>query len=175
MSWVDGVSVFGVAATLVGLWLTFRQARDAKDQAQLASAAADAASKAVSETQRQLRGNQLLILVPQLRWVAQELDDAIMAKDRNLARRHLDHWRHQAGHLNGVLIEQVGAPDDIPKALQESVALATASTASLMRQKKSVIESCEQARVAIGYACDVLTVYVGQSSTQARQESEVVE
>lgn len=167
MTWVEAVGLIGVLATLVGLYLTWGQARDAKLQAAAAKTAADAASGAMDRAQRQLRSNQILVLIPQLRWVAQELDAAIEAGDRGMTRRHLDSWRNQAGHINGVLLDDSAAKRKILKAIQDSVALATEATANLLREeKKTVLQSCEQARDASGNACNMLNVFVGQSASQ---------
>lgn len=167
VTWVDVVGLVGVVATLVGLYFTWRQARDAKVQAAAAKTAADAASGAIGRTQRQLRSNQMLVLIPQLRWVAQEMDAAIESGDKGMTRRHLDSWRYQAGHVNGLLLDDSAVTRRILKAIQDSVALATEATTTLLREeKKTVLESCEQARHAIGHACNLLNVFVGQSASQ---------
>lgn len=103
VSWVDWLNVVAFSLALLGLWLTFRQARDAKKQATAARTAAEAASTAVVRTQKQIRANQLLLLIPQLRWVAAELDVAISEDEPNLSRRTLDSWRWQAGQVHGLL------------------------------------------------------------------------
>lgn len=70
ITWVDWVAVVGVLAALVGLYLTWREARKA-------ATSAEATRLAVTQTEVQLRANQLLILLPQLRALALELDAAI--------------------------------------------------------------------------------------------------
>ena len=167
VTWVEVVGLLGVVATLVGLYLTWRQAKDARVQATAARTAADAASSAIDRTQRQLRSNQMLVLIPQLRWVAQEMDAAIESGDKGMTRRHLDSWRYQAGHVNGLLLDDSAVTRKVLKAIQDSVALATEATTTLLREdKKTVLESCEQARHAIGHACNLLNVFVGQSASQ---------
>jgi hypothetical protein len=159
VSWVAWFEVAGGLATITGLYLTWRQAKKAK-------IAAEAASSAMDRTQRQLRANQMLVLIPQLRWLAQELDAAIAADDGAMTRRHLDGWRWQAGHVHGLLLD-ANAERRILRALQESVALATEATSSLLKNQKPVLDSCEQARQSIGVACNLLTVFIGQNASQA--------
>lgn len=175
VSWVDWAQAAGVLIALVGLALTFWQARGAKNnaheagiRASEAKAAAEATTAAVDRTQRQLRANQVLVLLPQLRWLAHELDSAIANDDRDLARRQLDNWRWQAGHANGLLTEITPSPRKILRALQDSVALATEATTTLMKQEKAVMESCEPARGAIGEACNLLNVFIGANATQVQ-------
>jgi hypothetical protein len=173
VSWVAWFEVAGVLATITGLYLTWRQAKKAKEQAsdaglraRQAKVAAEAASSAMDRTQRQLRANQMLVLIPQLRWLAQELDTAIVAEDGAMTRRHLDGWRWQAGQVSGLLLE-AKAERRILRALQESVALATEATNSLLKNQRPVLDSCEQARRSIGVACNLLTVFIGQNASQA--------
>jgi hypothetical protein len=173
VSWVAWFEVVGALATLAGLYLTWRQAKKAKEeasdaglQAREAKVAAEAASSAIDRTQRQLRANQMLVLIPQLRWLAQELDTAIAAGDSAMTRRHLDGWRWQAGHVSGLLLD-AKAERRILRALQESVALATEATNSLLKNQRPVLDSCEQARQSIGAACNLLTIFIGQNASQA--------
>ena len=78
-AWVDWVSVIGLPLTLLGLFLTWQQARNA-------STAAQAAEKAVSRTERQIRASQILVLVPQLRSTVAELETAIEKRQCLLLR-----------------------------------------------------------------------------------------
>ncbi|MEV0803928.1 hypothetical protein AB0I34_39985 [Kribbella sp. NPDC050281] len=172
VSWVDWAQVVGAAAGLVGLWFTWRQARKARTEATAAKESADAATAAVDRTQRQLRANQILILIPQLRWVAQEMDAAIAENDRALTRRHLDNWRWQAGHVNGLLLDDRPSPRKVLKSLQESVSLATTSTSSLLSDSRPILDACGQAREAIHTACNLLTVFVGQSASQVTKDEQ---
>lgn len=176
VSWVEWFGVIGVLAAVIGVILTWFQARraktnafEARDAASAAKVAAEAASAAVDRTQRQLRANQMLVLIPQLRWVASELDAAIGSDDRAMTRRHLDQWRWQAGHVNGLLKDETPTPRTILKSLQDSVGLATAATSTLLKDDgKPVFECCEQARAAIGEACNQMNVFVGRNASQVQ-------
>jgi hypothetical protein len=72
--WFDWLGAAGFALTVVGFYITWRQITKTRG-------AAEAATTAAGATQRQLASNQLLILVPQLRWIASELDAAIEGED----------------------------------------------------------------------------------------------
>lgn len=171
VSWVEWFSVIGVLAAVIGVILTWFQARGAKNNASDAKVAAEAASAAVDRTQRQLRANQMLVLIPQLRWVAGELDAAISSDDRDLTRRHLDSWRWQAGHVNGLLKDETPTPRAILKSLQDSVGLATTATSALLKDNaKPVFECCELARASIGEACNQMNVFVGRNASQVQPE-----
>ena len=167
VGWVGWVGVIGFAATLIGLYFTWAQARDAKDHATNAEVAAQAASSAIELTQRQLRSNQMLILVPQLRWIAQEIDTSIATNERDATRRNFDNWRWQASHVSGVLSDDRPVPRKALGALQESVTLATEATTALLKGEGRILDSCEQARASINAACNLLNAYVGQSANHA--------
>src|SRR4051812_21705737 len=96
IGWVDWISVAGLPLTLVGLALAWAQARAAANSA-------ERAREAVEYTERRLRANQLLVLVPQLRFIAKELDEAIERDDAQHAKRELDNWRWQVANIQGLL------------------------------------------------------------------------
>jgi hypothetical protein len=122
---------------------------------------------AVRQTQAQIRANQLLVIVPQLRWISTELDAALESDNASLARRQLDVWRSQAGHVHGILSNVDSNESDLLQALNESVGLAAAAgTALLQNQHGPALRRCSKARAAIGVACDRLTVWVGENSTR---------
>src|SRR5437868_615162 len=101
---------------LVGLYVTWRQAKNAADSAK-------AAQDAIVATERQIRSKQLMVLIPQLRWVAIELENAIAANDRKGARKQLDSWRWQAGNVQGILTATDPEEISILEGLQKSVSL----------------------------------------------------
>lgn len=162
------MSVVGFILTLTGIYLAWNQARRA-------ASAAEAARNAVQRTQRQLRANQLLVLVPQLRWISTELDASIMANDRDLACRNLNNWRWQAEHIHGILSVNDPTEKRLLKKLQDSVGLAFAATGALLDVKdlgRPVMEDCRKAREAIGVVCNELSRWVGQASmTEPLEES----
>jgi hypothetical protein len=123
-------------------------------------------------TKKQLSSNQLLILVPQLKWLAGELDAAIERDDPSLTRRHLDSWRWQAGHIHGLLSDDAAIGRRRAKELQDSVALAFTASSALMEGKRPVLDACKQARESIGKVCNELSIWVGQQSAQTQGDAE---
>jgi hypothetical protein len=167
LGWVDWITVIGLPLTLLGLYLTWSQARKA-------TSAAAAARKAVSRTEQQLRANQLLVLVPQLRWTVNELDSAIQGKDSMLVQRELNSWRWQAQNIHGILSGTGSSEKEILTRLQQSVVLAQTAGEKLLLGGMPVADGCRKARRAIAAACDELTAWAGRHSTQAmagREES----
>lgn len=155
--------MIGTALAIVGLALTWVQARQAKEQAQGARTASEAAALSLDRAQRQLRGNLMLNLVPQLRFIAAELDLSIESGSPEQARRHLDHWRSQANHLHGVLKDEVPEPRSLLRQLNQSVAFATeAETNLISNPDKSVVETCVQVRKEIGNAMNLLAQRAGR-------------
>jgi hypothetical protein len=161
LSWVDWLSVGGFPLALLGIYFAWQEARKA-------TSAATAARLAVDRTQRQLRANQLLVLVPQLRWISTELEQSINDDDRDLAGRNLHNWRWQAGHVHGILSAADPAEKKLLKTLQDSVGLAFAATTTLLDAEfkdRPVLEACMKARESIGNVCNQFTSWVGQAST----------
>jgi len=166
VGWVDWLNVLGLALTLYGLFMAWRQAEKA-------ATAAEAARAAVVQTQRQLRANQLLVLVPQLRWVSTELELSIEINDASLAGRNLHNWRWQAAHIHGILSGSDASEKKLLKALQDSVGLAFAATTALLdgeNTDKPLLDSCRKARDSIGIVCNQLTSWVGEASTTEAHE-----
>jgi hypothetical protein len=162
LTWVEWLSVATVPLTIIGFYITLRQLAKTKS-------AAEAATKAVGTTQRQLAANQLLVLVPQLKWLATELDVAIQSEDASLTRRHLDSWRWQASHINGLLTQSDSISRRRAREVQDSIALATTASTTLLEKKEPVLDSCKQAREAIGKVCNELSTWIGQQSLQPRE------
>jgi hypothetical protein len=165
LGWVDWVSVIGLPLTLLGLFLTWQQARNA-------STAAQAAEKAVSRTERQIRASQILVLVPQLRSTVTELETAIEKGSSFFARRQLDSWRWQASNIHGILSQDSTAERRILKNLTRSVGLAAAAGGLLLEENGSVSSQCMKAREAMANTCDELASWVGIHATQAIREGE---
>jgi hypothetical protein len=161
LGWVDWLNVAGFVATIVGFVFALLQISKTRS-------AAEAAGRSAAVTQKQLASNQLLILIPQLRWLSGELDAAIEADDAQLARRHLDSWRWQASHVHGLLIDDHSIQRRLLRGLQESVSLAFGAITSLIDGKRPVLEACRQARESIGLVCNELSTWVGQQSAQSQ-------
>lgn len=172
LSWVEWFGVVGVLATLLGLFLTWKQSVRAAERATQAKTAAEAAQSAMAETQTRLQANQLFVLIPQLRFIANEIDIAIDSDDSSGARRSLDNWRWQAAHIRGVLGAAPLSEKRLLKALQDSVALAFSANGELLDGKRPVLDACRQARDSIGGVCHDLAAWVAENSMNATPGSE---
>jgi hypothetical protein len=159
LAWVDWVTIAGLPLALVGLYLTWRQARNAANSAKAAQAA-------IESTELKIRIKQLMTLIPQLRWIAVELEDAINTRNEAGARKQLDGWRWQAGNIQGIL--SAADPDEIQilRGLQQSVGLARVAGSALL-EGGPVSSVCAKARASIVTVCDDLNTWLGKNSTQA--------
>ena len=148
IGWAAWVAVVGLPVALVGIYLAWRQAKSASDTARATQAA-------VRGAQQQIRANQLMVYVPQLRWISTELDGAIATDDQKLALRQLDNWIWNIGFIRGLL---AGAPEqeNLLTRIQDSVALASEAMNSLLKGNKSVYSVCTNTRAAISSASDML-------------------
>lgn len=160
LTWVDWITVAGLLLTLVGLYITWRQARNAAN-------AAKAAQDAIIATERTIRSKQLMVLIPQLRWIVSELETAITTNDRKGARRQFDSWRWQASNIQGILTVADPEESAILRGLQESVSLARVAGAALLDEKSTIFSRASKARTSIVAVCDELNTWLGRNSTEA--------
>lgn len=163
LAWQDWLTVVGFPLTLVGLYMTWRQARNA-------SSSAEAARRAVHRTEQQIRANQLMVLIPQLMWTASEIDTAIEMENFPLVRRYLNNWRRQAGNVHGMLLAADPDETEIARDLNNSVSMAAIAETLLLRAQKSTRADCMKARQAIIAAADKLNVWVGRNSTETSDQ-----
>jgi hypothetical protein len=157
--WVDWLGVIGFPLTLAGLFLTWRQAREASN-------AATAARDAVQRTQQQIRLQQLMALIPQLAWTASEIDSAIEDDAFPLVRRYLRNWRNQGSTVHGILLSADPADSEAATVLNKSIGMASVAEGMLIRKAKEATRTdCMKVRQAISIAVVQLTTWVGKNST----------
>lgn len=166
LGWVDWLSVGGFPLTLVGLYLTWLQARAASNSAK-------AARNAVQRTQHQIRAKQLMVLIPQLMWIASEVDAAIATDNMELVRRNLNNWRLQAGNVNGMLLAADPGEMSLATVVNKSVSMASITETSLLKRPGATRSDCIKAREAIAEASGGLTLWVGRNSTETSDEGGV--
>jgi hypothetical protein len=160
LSWIQWFSAVGLPLTLAGLYLTWRQARDASNTAR-------ATRNAVQRTQQQIRVQQLMVLIPQLMWTAAEIDSAIELDNFSLVRRYLNNWRRQAGNVHGILLAANPEELDTARDVNTSISMASIAEEILLKGSKASRADCMKARNAISAAVDRLGSWVGKNSTQA--------
>jgi hypothetical protein len=95
-SWDRIITVGSLPLTLIGLAITIYQITKARSAAE---AARDSARKAVADARR----GTLLVLLPQLHRVEEQLDRAVRDNSIDLAVAALTSWRWQAGQVRGHL------------------------------------------------------------------------
>lgn len=159
LSWVDWITITGLPLTILGLVLTWWQAREAANSAK-------AAQRAIRETEQEIRAKQVMVLVPQLRWTLHEIDTGIESSDPRATRRSLDSWRMQASNIHGILSGTFMIDKRILKNLSKGVALAGTASDNLLKNDGSVLANCLEARKAITVISDDLATWVGRHSTQ---------
>ncbi|MEU4329035.1 hypothetical protein [Nonomuraea dietziae] len=160
LNWVEWSNIVGLVLTLVGLGFTWWQAKGAAN-------AARAAKEAVGITELQLRTNQLMILVPQLRTLINELDVTSAEEGITHVQRCLDKWRSQASIINGLLLH-VDVDKNILIEIQQSIGLAKTASESLHQGKEAPIKTkTRKARTSMTSACDSLDVWLGKNMTKA--------
>ena len=159
IGWAAWVAVAGFPPALIGIFLAWRQAKSASDTAKATQAA-------MRNAQQQIRANQLMIFVPQLRQISTELGTAITTDDTKLALRQLENWIWNVGYIRG-LLAGAKVQETMLTRIQDSVALASEATKSLLEGNKTVFSACISARTAIGTASDMLNTWIGEHSTKA--------
>ena len=161
LSWVDWISVAGVPLAFIGLYLTWRQARDAVSSA-------EAASAAVGKTERRIRLNLLMVQIPQLTSVRPDLENAIDGGDSNLARLHLNSWSSQAANIRGIIALADPEQTLIPRQLQQSMVLARTAGTVLLQKTVPTRSGCARAYESIALVCDSLITWLAENSTGAQ-------
>lgn len=117
MDWNALGSWLGLAVSVAGFSIAIVQIRKTRS-------AAEAARAAVISTERRYASNTLLIVLPQLLQIDEDLGAALEAGRRTDVRALLTQWRHTAGHARGVASQS---------SRQELLSLATVFQRSISR------------------------------------------
>ncbi|MFD4725006.1 hypothetical protein ACFWNW_07960 [Streptomyces seoulensis] len=137
-------TVTSIPFAVVGFGVTIWQSRQAKNAAE---AARDAAREATDNISRA----SLLVLIPQMHRVEEELERAVRDKSVDLALSWLSTWRWQAGQARGFLSSSTADEVEVLSALQASVTAARSSKAKLIdSQGVDIVAATKQALSAIG-------------------------
>ena len=88
-----------------------------------ARSAAEAARDAAKVAQTALARNSLLVLIPQLQRVEEELERSVQIDSGDLAVTWLSNWRWQAGQVRGLLGKPTSENKRLLKALQSSISI----------------------------------------------------
>lgn len=128
--------------TVTGLAVAIWQARKARD-------AAEAAEAAAKETKGILANNYLLVLLPQLQRIEQDLEVAIGNDDHRLVVYHLGSWRWQAGQVRHLIEGDPRVKTRVVKAIQQSIALTAQTKLDLLEDQSDLPGKTRSARESI--------------------------
>ena len=116
--WFDRVTTYSsLALALLGFGFTLYQLKKTKS-------AAEAASRASSETLSQVQRLSLVSLLPQLLRIDDEIDRAVELESTELLRFWLSQWKWQASEARGLLNPDVDGEKKLMRSIQSSVAAA---------------------------------------------------
>ncbi|MEU5136289.1 hypothetical protein [Streptomyces californicus] len=142
---IDGAAtVTSIPFAVVGFGVTIWQSRKAQSAAEAARDAARSAADSISRA-------SLLVLIPQMQRVEEELERAVRDKSTDLALSWLSTWRWQAGQARGFLSSSTADEVEVLTALQASVTAARSAKAKLIEtQTVDIVVATKQALSAIG-------------------------
>ena len=146
-------TVTGIPFAVVGFGITIYQSRKAKT-------AAEAARDAARESAHNMRRASLLVLIPQMQRVEEELEQAVQNAAVGMSISWLSTWRWQAGQARGFLTSAATATvnQQVLSSLQASVTAARSAKAKLIEvPSPDVVAATRQARQAIGRATEELS------------------
>jgi hypothetical protein len=170
MAWIDTLehvnTIVAVPATLTGFGFTLWQLAKTRSAAQ-------SASTAVRRVEETLSRNHLLILLPQLQRIEQDLEVAVGNKDVRLIIYHLGNWRWQAGQLRGFLDEDPRASKRLVRAIQQSIALTAETKLDLLEREDELLKVTRGAREAITAVTGELGGLVSLYSTSSGGSDDV--
>ncbi|WP_326561968.1 hypothetical protein [Micromonospora sp. NBC_01796] len=120
---IADLSALPIAA--VGFGLTLWQLRKTRKAAEAARDAAHTAQAAISRS-------NVLVLIPQLQRIEEELERAVLSKSKTLVRSHLQSWRWQAGQMKGLLKAGSLGTDELLIDIQDSISGASEAASQLL-------------------------------------------
>jgi hypothetical protein len=143
----DWFSIVGLPLALVGLWLSYQQVVSAKSEATAAKDMATATRDAIKRTEQHLADNHILLVVPELRQIGQDLDSAVDKADRDGTIRALRAWLALSGDLEGLLERaDPGTFQPLIEQLRDSVIAAGAAKDDLIARAGELEPSTREAR-----------------------------
>ena len=122
------VSVFGFG---IAIWQLNRTAN-----------ATEATAAQIGLTLHRMNVNHLLVLLPQLRMIENDLDEASIADDRRLAKRTLVSYAQTASQVASLLeVAESESDADFVKRLRSSARLASLAKAALVSSSRGTVKS----------------------------------
>lgn len=129
----DALSLAGLLVSVLGFTLAIIQLR------RTAKATEETAAK-IRQTLDRMNVNHLLVLLPQLRLIENDLDQAAEDDDRRLAQRTLISFSHTASQVASLLEgSDSGTDPALVQRLKSSARLASSTKASLVSSTRSTV------------------------------------
>lgn len=160
--WANHVSVIGFPLAVVGFGATLFQLKRTRRSA-------EAAATAASGAQAQFANNHLLVLLPQLQRIENDLTSAARGRNVDLLLHHLDAWRWEAGQLSSLLVQADRGAKVLPL-LQESVTLASVAKKRLLTDRADLLGSTEQVRDSVSEVTDAFGGLVADLTATLTQD-----
>lgn len=159
------VSVVGLAVSVGGFWITLEQLRLTKIEAAKATSAAESAATAAQKTAKALAQSQLLMLVPSLQKLVEEMDAAVAGGSSADTVIVMNRW-----HTVGAEIYGLVGDDDAQAKLRSVLSKSFSELVKAKDQLGTTTDlggATKDARLAIYKATEQVTVLSGQIRSRA--------
>ncbi|MFC0527228.1 hypothetical protein [Phytohabitans kaempferiae] len=152
--------VTAVPGLVTGFVITYRQLRKTRT-------AADAARDAAHNAQASIGRSNLLVLIPQLQRVEEELDRAVRQGVEEVVVSALQGWRWQAGQVRGLLEAGRLGNQSLLTDIQHSVTAAAVAQHNLHGPSKNLVSTTHKVRQAIAKVTNELGAVATVQGIQA--------
>ncbi len=159
-SLVENASLYSsIPFAIIGFGITYWQLIKTRNAAQ-------AATQAAYNAQRQLARNHIIILLHQLPRAEEELDRAISSGSVESTAAWLNTWRVQAGQLRGLLKDDDGVDPGFSANIQSSIVDAAGAKDKILRRPGPDLSgNTRQARTSIGRVTNEIGELMSHYST----------
>lgn len=131
MTLSDWIGLIGLLVSIFGFTLAIVQLRRTAN-------ATEATAEKIEQTLDRLSVNHILVLLPQLRLIENDLDHAAEYDDRRLAQRALISYAHTAGQVASLMEKRTEADTAFLERLRTSARDASAAKSQLVSTKVTI-------------------------------------
>jgi hypothetical protein len=163
--WLTIVANWASVLGIAGLIAAFLQVLRTKK-------AVVAAQEAIERTENHLALNQVLVLLPQIQKLEDDLDAAVNGGSREAVLRHLGQWRMLAMEAYGLIHQQDYADDAHAEQLRQSAISAAAAKSQLVGTQKDLVAATRSVRREIATASEYAGTLSGSLKTYSRTRHE---
>lgn len=161
MTFGEAIGLVGLVVSVVGFWLAIVQLRRT-------AKATKATADGISQTLHRMNVNHMLVLLPQLRLIESDLDQAAEEEDRRLAQRTLVSYSHTASQV-AMLLEGSESPGDsqLIEKLRGSARRASQAKAALVSSNRvSVKTAIKEVGAEVGDIAGIAAGLIAQYQTK---------